>query len=475
MKIDLLGQDYPSKSLDQNQTQLTNMYLEADKDKGKYPIIALPTPGLTLFADTGKTSIRAMYSHNDVLYVVAGDILYSCNSSGTLTSLHSLNTTSGFAKLKTISGGSDNNNQLTLIDGTNGYSYNIGTNTSTFPITDVDFPQTSIDIATQDDYVIVANNNSIQYNISNLSDSLTYDSLDFASKIGEADKLVGIFTHEGKLWLFGNRTTEVWYNSGNVSFPFEKTPDTFLHYGLAAKNSVAGSANYFCFLTVNSSGGYHIVMVLPKTFYYDPQPISTLPLDNLIGSFTTISDAFAYIYTKDGHEFYEITFPSAGYTFCFDKVSGAWNRRQSYTNSTYTNFLGSCQAFCFGKNLIGDSTSGKIYYQNSNSYTENGTPIRRMLVSPPIYMEGKRVFINQLQIDVETGVGSNKTFTLEKSFDNGSTWILVNTFTIPDKGGRIYQNNLGSSRYGILFRITTTMDAKFIILGFQADVKIGHN
>lgn len=476
-QIDLLAQDYPSRSLDQNQSILVNMYLEADKFKGKYPVIALPTPGLSLFADTSEANVRAIFEQNQILYVVAGNHFYSINSSGVVSSvLGTLNTSSGFAKIVSISGSSDTNNQLFIIDGTNGYSYNIGSTVATFPITDVDFPQTCIDCTARDDYILVAKLDSISFNISNLSDSLSWDALDFASKISEADRLTAIRTHLSKVWLFGNKTSEVWYNNGNADFPFGPVPDTFLQYGCSAKNSISSNEDYMLFLSANSRGGYSVVKAQPSQAY-TPTPLSTQAHDSLISSFSVVSDAIGYCYTKDGHKFYDLTFPTAGYTFVFDLSSGAISTRQSFIGAAYTRFLASCQSFCFGKNLVGDYQSGKIYSQETAIYTENGTAIRRIITSPSgvLYAGGKRVFVNRLQIDVETGIGSNKTFTLEKSMDNGSTWNTVNTYTIPSKGNRIIENRLGSSKDGILFRITTTMDAKFIVLGFYADINIGHS
>lgn len=483
--LDLLDQEYLSKSSDQNQAELHNMYLETDAAKGKYKYIACPTPGLSVFKDTALSPVRDIYSHNNVLYAVAANKFIRVASDGTQTVLGTLNTSTGFAKIKAITGAIDTNNQLLIIDGTNGYTYNLGTSTATFPISDADFPQTCIDIDNQDDYFLAVKANSMQFQISNVSDGTSWAALDFASKFGQADNINAILSHESKIWLMGNKTTEIWYNSGDTNFPFTRVSDTFLHYGCPAKATIAVNGNYFIFLTYNGKGGYSVSQTMPRIYYYNPVPISTPAIETLIGTFTTVSDAFASIYNKDGHEFYEITFPTAGYTFVYDipksanpdQDKGVWTIRESYNGATYGRFLGSCKAFCYGKNLVGDYNSGIIYSEESAIYTENGTAIRRLFVSPPgpTYMGGKRVFFSRLQIDVETGVGSNKTFTLEKSVDNGSTWTTVNTYTIPGKGGRIFEPRLGSSRYGMIFRITTTMDAKFIILGFQVEANMGHS
>ncbi|HEY3527389.1 MAG TPA: hypothetical protein VGK47_14425 [Nitrososphaeraceae archaeon] len=398
-----------------------------------------------------------------------------------MTSLGTLNTSTGFAKIQSISGGSDTNNQIIIIDGTNGYSYNVGTGVATFPIADGDFPQDCIDLVTQDDYAIAINKNSVKYNISNLANSIVWEALDFASKINNPDPLVGAISHASKLVLFGDESTEVWYNGGDSDFPFAQYSDVLMHFGCAAKGSIVKNESYFVFLGKNPSGGYSVHLINPQSSAYNPIPISTKPIDQLIGSLTSVSDAIAYIYTIDGHSFYDITFPTDGITLTCDIPRGdqadgiIWTKKSSLDGISQTRYRANCYAFCYGKRFVGDFNSGKIYYLDNSTYTEDGTTILRQFISPPLFYEGKRILINKLQIDVETGVGSNKTFTLEKSMDNGSTWTTVNTYTIPDKGGRIYTGPLGSSRYGILFRIQTTMDAKFILLGFQAEFKICHN
>lgn len=487
MLLDLLDQSWESKSSDQNQAVLRNMYLEQDPSKGKYKVIALPTPGLTLFCDTGQGQVRGLYELDGVTYVVAGNTFYSIDVNGNKTSLATLNTSTGTVKIKAITGASDTNHQIVIKDGTNMYTYNLGTSTGQFPITDASCPQTATDIENQDDYIIAVLNNSIQFQICNVADTTTWNALDFASKIGQPDNITAVLSHESKIWFFGNKTTEIWYDSGNAFFPFQKDTTVFLHYGCPAKDSISVNGNYFIFLSSNGKGGYSIFQTLPRIYYYNPAPISTPPIDTLIGELATISDAIGNIYNKDGHEFYELTFPTGNKTLVYDipknqqadAQKGAWYYRESFNTDTsaYGRFLGNCQTFCYEKNLVGDYKSGKIYTQDTNTYTEDGTPIRRQFITPagPTYQGGKRVIFSKLQIDVETGVGSNETFTLEKSVDNGDTWQLVNTYTVPPKGGRIYENRLGSSRYGMLFRITTTMNAKFIILGFQVEANVGHS
>ncbi len=471
--LDLLTQDYASKSVDQNQARLINMYLEPDQSKGKFQIVAYPTPGLTLFGDTSQANVRAMLSYNNVLYVVSGNKFGSVASDGTFTQLGSnLSTSTGFAKIVSITGGSDTNNQIMIIDGTNGYTYNIDTSTATFPIADTDFPQDAIDITSQDDYTMVANASSIKWNLSNLADTTTWAALDFASKISRPDNLVSLLSHKSRLWLFGNRTIEVWYNSGNADFPFEKVGDVLLNYGLAAKEAKVMCNDTLFVLTQSENGGYQFMQFVDFT----PQRLpGTLAREAQVKAMTTVNDCRAYAYSIDGHDFIDWQFPTEGVTFTYDVTTGVWLDRQSYNGASYGRFLGNCHAFCYGKSLIGDYNSGKIYTQSTSVFQENSVQIRRMFVSPPLYKDGKRIYIHRLQIDVETNVGSSKTFTLEVSNDSGRTWETTDTFTVPsDNTTQLYTTSLGSD-FNWMFRISTTDNYKFMLLGVIVELTIGDN
>lgn len=568
MMLDLLDQCWQSKSSDESQAQLINMYLEVypvnegnaeNKTKGKYKVVALPMRGLTLFSATAQGNVRDIYELNGVLYAVAGNQFYSVASNGTLTTIGTLNTSSGWCKIRAITGGNDSNHQIFIADGTYGYTYNLGSSifqvltqttfvsqviiltsgtgytTATGTIHDAtgtgatvtcnlnaggiasvtvntggsnftaptvtfagdgtgatgyvttlssNYPLGVGDIENQDDYILATLSNSMQFQICNPSDTTLWNPLFFASKFSQPDNIVSILSHEGSIWLMGDKSSEIWQDTGAVNFPFTRTP-TFLHYGCAARSSVAVNGNYFIFLSSNRGGGYSIYQTLPRIYYYNPAPISNPPIDYLMSQMSTVADAQGFISNLDGHELYHLTFPTANQTFVYDipkaqqadAQKGMWTYRQSFVSGSYGRFLANCNAFCYGKHLVGDYQSGNIYYLDNASYTENGTPILRELVTPPgpTYGGGKLVFVHRLQIDVETGIGANNTFTLEKSMDNGSTWVLVDTYTVPQKGGRIYANRLGATRYGMIFRVKTTMNAKFCILGFQADIQMGHS
>lgn len=492
MLLDCITQESPNQAKDQNRCHLQNFYMEEeqttklsqypyqftkDPPKGEYKYVLYPTPGLTLWVTLPTSPVRAMIEQDGVNYAVSGNTLYSIGSDGTITALATLNTSTGPVKMVAITGGIDSNNQLIMIDGTNGYSYNIGTATADFPIADPSFPQTARDIITIDDVVVALPSDSMGYYYSDPADSTTWSALSFESKYGQPDRITALSAYMDNLWTIGTKTTQVWTDVGiggiSQTAQFQKTPGLWAEVGCIAQTVQSTAViiqGSLTFLGRTRHGGYQIIQFgAPTQSVYAAENIATKPIMELINSFSTVLDAFAYGYEKNGHSFYEITFPTANVTLTYDDSNFSWLVRSSYINGAYGKFLGSCQSFCYEKNLIGDSQSGNIYYQDSTNNTENGTPIQRQFVSSHIYLGGNYFSVNYLQIDVETNIG-NGTFLLEVSQDHGQTWTTVNTYTIPTSGSQIIRvPSLGGGRVFTL-RLTTTSNVPLTILGFQADV-----
>ena len=112
----------------------------------------------------------------------------------------------------------DNGTQLMIVDGVNGYIFNF--NTSVFVrITDVDFP--GADTVTFFNGRFVVNKpNTGQFYISDLYNGLSWDALNFATAESDPDNLVRVIADGGSLILYGDKTTEMWGDTGAADFPY---------------------------------------------------------------------------------------------------------------------------------------------------------------------------------------------------------------------------------------------------------------
>ena len=465
-------QEGEGRSIEQGQQRLVNMYPHVitpsggeapiKSTEGKKQILLYTTPGLTAFADSGLTNGRALYQLNGVLYGVFEQNLYSCNTSGTLTLLGSLNTTTGLVKMV---GGPEN---ICIVDGTNGYSYTPDTNTFAV-ITDTNFPDTCTSIWYMQGYFIASVPDSQLFQISAINDCTTWSVsglAQVASKTGYADNIVTPCVLNEQLWLLGEETTEVWYNSGAALFPFEQISGAFSEYGIAAKYSVSLCKNTLIWLAKSKSGSLEFVIANQLI----PTSITTKALSYQLSTYTTVSDAESFNYQDEGHNFYVVTFPTADKTWVYDVDQNLWHERSSYYSAANHRWLPRQYAFFNNKHYVVPFNDGTILELDRDTYTEVGNPIYRIVQSFPLYQSENRVAITKLMLDVEKNCGVNggtEQISLEVSRDGGYNFedpISLAASRYHDYTSKVMWRNLGMARSWV-FRFTTHDPIKWIFLG----------
>ena len=404
MRIPLAAESYQARSRPLSAQRLVNLYPERAPDAAKSPLALFGTPGLKLFATAGSGPIRCSHVMAGTFYVVSGTEVYAIDSAGSATLIGSI-TGSGAASMD------DNGTELVIVSGGNGWVYNGSTLTA---IADADFP-TVTSVTFLDGYHIFSKDSSGQFVISASYDPTSYDALDFATAEAEPDNLVRVLTDHQELWLFGEKTTEIWYNSGAAAFPFERISGAFIERGCAAVNSVAKMDNSVFWLGDD--------LVVYRAAEYTPQRVSTHPIEGAIATFATPSVAEGWTYIQDGHSFYVLTFEEA--TFVYDAASGLWHERQSYGQKRWR---ATCGTYAYSKTLVGDYDSGNIYELDLNTYQDNGGTILRTAISPPIHADTNRTTMSRFQVEVEsgsgltTGQGSDPQAMLSWSDDGGRTF-----------------------------------------------------
>jgi len=385
-------------------------------------------------------AVRGMFSQNGIVYFVIGNQVghVTQNTDGTLNFAVSgiLATNSGPVSI------SSNSQQLLILDGTGtGYVLSLPPFTApqAFPITSAGWPQGTYGVFI-DDYFVVMQKNSRQFNLSSLLDGTTWDPLFYATKEGNSDNIVSLLAAHDDLWIFGNQTIEIWSNTGAANFPFQRVPGLIINEGCAAQFSTVNVSDNVFWLG-QSVRGRGIVW---KASGFQPTRISNYSIEYMISQMPRIDDAIAYSYTENGHVFYVLYFPTANQTLAYDDTTGMWHERGFWNTLTgqYDAHLGQCYAFAFGLDLIGSRNSPVIYNQTSNYYQDdvspNGqpnavtqNPIRRLRSSPHVSDELKVYNHDLLQIDMQVGIGISGTpptpgvnpqVMMQMSDDGGFTW-----------------------------------------------------
>jgi len=418
VKTPILGSAYVARSVNAADSQMINLFPEMVPEAGKEPAFLQRCPGLNLKINVGSGPIRGMWWHGVYLYVVSGSTFYQITSSWVATAK---GTVAGTGPVSIA----DNGTQIMIAANPTGYIYN--TNTGVFAqIVDPDFPGASV-VDYLDGYFVFIEPNSQRIWVTGLLDGTTVDPLDFVSAEGDPDNIVSMIVDHREVWLFGENSTEVWYNAGLSDFPLVRIQGAFNELGCAARYSVAKMNNQVYWLGKDDRGRG----IVYQANGYQGQRISTHAIEWQIQQYSTLTDVVGYTYQQDGHSFYVLVFPSSGATWAYDATTGAWHERAGWDNGSWVRQRPVAQISYQDDVLVGDYENGNIYAYDLDVYTDNGAPqrwLRSWRALPTGQNDLMRTAQHALQLDCQTGVGlvtgqgSDPEVMLRWSDDGGHTW-----------------------------------------------------
>lgn len=452
-RFPLFGSSQKGRSTLVSSQRRVNLYAHIAPDGGdRSRLVFYGTAGLSLFASFGAEPVRGMRAIDGTLYAVHRGTFYSVDNAGTITSQGTLDTTSGRV------GMSDNGSVVVMVDGDNGYTYNIGTDTFA-KITDGDFPGGDT-VDHQGGYFIVNSPGTGQFFIS--PDGSAWDALDFATAESFSDDIASVWVDRGQLTLFGDKSTEFWSNVGTTDFPYQRVDGAVIEYGLAARWSLAKAGNTTIFLAKNRAGEVQPIMLDG----YTPIPIGDADVEYLFNSYSTVSDATALAYRYAGHTFYQINFPAAGKSWLYDLTSRMWSELEYGTAARHRAEMG---AEFLDKIIVSDYSDGSLYRLDADTNTDNGQIVAREIVGRHIFDENY-VSVSRLWLDIETGLGeASAMLTISK--DGGKTWgneMFRALGAIGNYGTRVIWRSLGAA-YNWTFRIRIAADIRVAITGAWVD------
>lgn len=420
-------QSYKHRNLPISAQQIINWFPEQEPRDAAAPVVLLPTPGVRLFTTLPESGIRGRHVMQGRLYVVFGARMYAVDINGSFGDIGAI---PGVGPVDM----DDNGTQLGIsVTSTGDLFYFTPATGVLAQVTDVDFVS-AISVACLGGYTICARVDSNTFAWSAIGDMAAWDALDFASAEGASDNVVRIKRVNEQLWLFGERTTEVWTQSGNPDAPFQRLNGAFIERGIAGAFSYASRLSVPYWL-----GDDRVVYMGTGTA---PTRISTHAIEQVIGGYETVDDARGFIYEQEGHVFYCLTFPDGGDTWVYDAITQSWHERESEA-AAYGGCWRCLDAAAFGGAVIaGDLSDGRLYVVDPTAYAEDGDEIIRVATSAPLINEGKRTFFPLIEADMQTGVGlvsgqgSDPECWMTFSDDGGRTW----SYAKPAKLGKIGQH-----------------------------------
>lgn len=468
--IPLFGTGMRSYSRVVTSQRRLNCFYDIRKDGDKANIIVRGTPGYFVFTQIPENPIRGWRVVDSLLYVVAGSSLYQVDFGGNTTQLGAVPTTGQLVSMY------DDSVNLVIVDGVTGYSATLPSGAPVL-ITDTAFPYGTQSITNLDSRFIAPQPGTRSFSVSGQLTGLVWTPTIFGTKENYSSKLIAVDVLNGSLILWGGTDLEWWQDVGASPNPYQRINGATQTWGLAALYSRAYIGNTMIFLGQNPQGGVQVL----KFNGYSPERVSDTDLEHIISRFVIHSDAVALTYMADGHPMYQLTFPNAGRSFLYDDSTGFWYETQTGVSSIPVRHAGELGIVFNAKNYICDSTTGNIYQLDTNTYTENGSLIKRQAISRHIRMDGNEFSISEMTLEMETGVGlttgqgSDPQIMMRVSKDGGRTFgpeIWRKLGKLGQYQRRVMWDSMGESR-DFVFEWTMTDPTKFIITNGQAVVSPG--
>ena len=464
----LTNTSYPAKSTIVSSQRLYNMYSEDAPQSSPFSVPSLYNiPGTSLWQTiTGNyNSYYGAVVMNQYLYVVFGSEVYKIDQNKNVTNIGTLGTSPNRIIMV------ENGQQVTILT-SNGLGYYYTESTNTFAqITDPDFPIGS-GMTSIDGYTLVSKAETGEFYVSDLRDTTVWSALAKATAEALSDNIVALATYQRQLFILGERSIEIWYDSGVTAQPFRPINQTFIQQGCIGKYAYTVSNSGLFWVGDNKS--------IFWTQSLSAQKISNFGIDYELSKLTNIENIFVSSYVQEGHEFITFTSIQDEFTITYDTATRSWHDRGSL-NSTQNGqtYWGATAAISFNNQIIVPGIEvGKLFYLNPAVYTENGSTMTSEVTSSTLFFNFNRFTVNQLVLIMENGVGisepaqgSNPLIEMTFSIDGGNTWKTSRATYVGKEGEYLTQvkwENLGQARNFIFkFRITDPVPRKIVGAYYQ--------
>ena len=436
---------YASPLVNAAAQRCVNFYPERVEMDDKSAVILLPTPGLAVFAQVAAMNqVRGLWTIQGRTFAVIDSKLREILSTGAIN----LNLEVGNDGAPVSFTASPQ--QLLIASAGKLYVFFLQTQTigtmvylagSFVAVDPATFPNPVSQVGYVDGFFIALIRNSQQYWVSNLLDATSWTNNGAKIISVFPDRVLSMGIDHREIWLFGEKSTDVEYDSGNI-FPFDTVPGGYIEQGCGATYATTNLDNGLFWVGARNDLGWAVGW---RTNGYSAVRITNHAVEAAWSSYPTIADARAFAFVMDGHSFWHINFPSAHRSWRYDVATQMWHEVSYYDPRTglETMHLAQCATFNFGKILVGDRLTGTIYQMAPpaaavgggwNFITDNGNTIRRVRRSPHVATEQEWIRHHSLQVDFETGLGPQPPLldgageprgpiaTLRWSDDGGHTW-----------------------------------------------------
>lgn len=473
MRVNLFGIGTKSESWAITAQERINCLVSPQTEEDRTAFALIWRPGLSPFVSSlGANPSRGTWAVNSlstpVVFSVHGNTLYSIDNGGTASVIGAIGTSTGNVSMV------DNGTYLMLVDGSAGWYYDMTGGGTLTQVTDGNFTSSPVTVDYQDTYFIVTSSASRQFQLSDNDAPATWPAINIGFAGAGGGNLVSGRVSNNILQLMGSNFIEFRQNTGAADLPYRRIPGSAQQFGLKSTWSLDEFDNSLTGVFGNKQGSREIA----RMNGFARKKLSDSDVDDLLQTYSTVSDAVGYSIMSGGHPLYVVNFPTADVTHVYDGLSQAWTQWQATDGSQ---FWGKHVAILQNKTLVTDRRNGNIYQLEQAVYTDDGEEIPLSVTSKHLWQDDKYISIESIQVDMEQGVGTatgqgaDPVIDMQVSKDGGNSFTSIGFRSMGKVGEyttRVIWRSLGSARDWV-FRLRVTDPVKRVITGASAEISIG--
>jgi hypothetical protein len=448
------GQDIPIKLASSSsnsrikqigEPRLVNCRPEIIKD-GRAQFAVLPRDGLRRVATLDGGPIRGLFEVDENrAYALSGSRLYSFSPAG---SVRLVGAVPGFGPVYFARNRRPATQVACVSGGAAFLIQSSGVTRMQIPAPSTGFVS-PIDTAFVDGYLLFITRTG-QMHFTGIDNAADVSALNFITAEGNPDGLWRMIVRKREIWLFGDRTTEVWGATGDVDTPFQRLNGGLIETGIGAPHSLQHHSNGLTW--IDDEGVVRNVMEgYAAARLSDSGVERSIQAEIDAGRRRAIS---SMSYSILGHLFYVIS--GADWTWAYDFQAQTWTE---WTTEGLTRWMGEYAVEFAGRAFAGSAIDGALLEIRADVFKDDSRDVVMIMQPPQVASFPSALAFFNVRVDVTVGIGSpdhpaaspedqNPTLRLRWSDDVGKTWSKSRVKPLGAKGRTrqsVRFNELGQS------------------------------
>lgn len=378
--------------------RLYNLWSDRVAEGGRTRRLLRSVPGMVEYHNFAASPVRALFLRDDELFAVAGATLARRTSGGS-------NVVCGAVASTGTADMARNGADVVVAAGGTYYRWNgSALSTPTIPVA------AAGSVSFLAGRTIVTQRDGQVFCWSNIADAGTFPGLNVATAEQRDDDIVRGLVANGVLFLFGERSIEMWAPDSFGSAAFGLIGGGVIDRGLKGFNLIQPVSGGFFFV-----GDDDIAYMMGGA---TTRPVSIAAVNTALSDGTPTSCEY---WEARGHKFCAIVFSDRP-AWVFDLTTEEWFERGEGEFGAWR----AVRSVEVGAGWIVGAADGKAY--RLTGMTDAGATLRRVAVSYPFYNDGAHFTLAELELFSETGTAGN-TVTVDTSrnrrtFGNARTQAL---------------------------------------------------